>query len=188
MADYYEILGISKGASQDEIKKAYKKQAKKYHPDLNKEESASKKFKEVSEAYKVLSDEKTRSQYDRTGHDRYQDHERHGGSSQGFDFGDIFGDIFGGGSSRKRKGSDLQTNITITLKDAYAGVEKKIELNKLDPCSACDGTGAKDGKMKTCSECDGEGSVVGTQNTPFGVFRTHVTCPDCGGSGEQPVH
>ena len=189
MSDYYEVLGLSKSASQEEIKKAYKKLAKKYHPDLNKEESAGKKFKEVSEAYKVLSDENSRANYDRAGHDRYQQSSQGGsqGFNQGFDFGDIFGDIFGG-SRGPRKGDDLQTSITISLKDAYAGVEKKIELNKLDSCSSCDGTGAKDGRVETCSSCDGEGTVIGQQRTPFGMFRTQITCPDCSGSGEQAIH
>ncbi|MEK6886272.1 MAG: DnaJ C-terminal domain-containing protein, partial [Nanoarchaeota archaeon] len=105
---------------------------------------------------------------------------------QGFDFSDIFGNIFGG-QSRSRKGSDLQTTITITLKEAYEGTEKKIDLNKYDSCKACDGTGAKDGKLETCDTCDGEGSVIGQQHTPFGTFRSKITCHDCDGSGEQAV-
>jgi molecular chaperone DnaJ len=187
LTDYYGVLGVSKSASHEEIKKAYKQLAKKYHPDLNKDTSAEKKFKEISEAYKVLSDEKTRANYDQGGHEQYQQHGRHGGSNQGFDFRDIFEEMFRGSQGTK-KGNDLQTTVTISLKEAYAGTEKKIELNKHHPCEACEGTGAKNAKLKDCETCGGQGTVIGQQRTPFGVFRTHIDCPDCNGSGQQAIH
>lgn len=191
MVDYYDVLEVNKNASPEEIKKAYKKQAKKYHPDLNKDESAGKKFKEVSEAYKVLSDEKTKKQYDQFGHESYQQNEKQGGFggqgfSEGFDFGNMFSNIFGG-SRNIRKGNDLQTTINMTLKEAHDGTEKKIELNKYDSCKTCKGTGSKNGKLETCRTCGGQGRVLGQQRTPFGIFRVQMTCPECSGSGEMGV-
>ena len=197
MTDYYETLGVSRNSTQEEIKKAYKKKAKKLHPDLNKDDpKAEEKFKEVNEAYKVLSDQKSRAQYDQFGHDAFKQGARQGGFQgfggfegfdfSGFDFSDIFSEFFGGGGRhRQRRGHDLQTTVTITMKEAYTGIDKELELNKFDPCDACKGTGAEDGKMKTCETCHGRGRVVREQRTPFGMFQTQTTCHACQGEGQQ---
>lgn len=202
MADHYQTLGISKNASQDEIKKAYKKLAKQYHPDLNKDSGSEDKFKEINEAYQILGNEEKRAQYDQFGHENYQRGKKTGGFDQGgfsgYDqsggfgggFEDIFNEFFGGGfggqRQRGRRGEDLQASVTVTLKEAYTGVERTIELNKHDTCSNCDGTGAENKKTKTCETCNGQGQVVGQQQTPFGVFQTRRTCPTCGGQGTIP--
>lgn len=202
MADYYNTLGVSKDASQKEIKKAYKKLAKKYHPDLNQDDGAEDKFKEINEAYKVLGDEQKRAQYDQFGHDSYTQGQKTGGFDQGgfsgFDqsggfggFEDIFNEFFGGGRGfggrqQQHRGRDLQATVTISLKEAYTGLEKTVELDKHDTCDACDGTGAKDAKTSTCETCNGQGQVIGQQRTPLGVFRTQRPCPTCGGTGQIP--
>ena len=201
MPDHYQTLGVNKNASQADVKKAYKKLAKKYHPDLNKESGSEEKFKEINEAYQVLSDEKKRAQYDQFGHETYQQGKKTGGFNQGgfsgFDqsgfggFEDIFNEFFGGGGfggggRTQQRGRDLQATVTITLKEAYTGVDREIELDKHDLCDACSGTGAKNGKTKTCSTCGGRGQVVGQQQTPLGVFQTRRTCPTCGGVGDIP--
>jgi molecular chaperone DnaJ len=202
MSEHYNTLGISKNANQDEIKKAYKKQAKKYHPDLNKDNpKAEEKFKEVNQAYKVLSDEKTRSQYDQFGHEAYTQGQKNGGFGggqqggySGFDasgfggFEDIFSDFFGGGfggrGRQQRGGQDLQAQVNITLKEAYTGCERTIEVTKYDVCDSCEGTGAKDKQMDTCKTCKGQGRVLQQQQTPFGTFRTEAVCPTCQGQGK----
>lgn len=201
MSDHYQTLGVSKNASQEEIKKAYKKKAKQFHPDLNKDNpDAEEEFKKINEAYKVLGDEQTRKQYDQFGHDTYTQNKKAGygggGGFSGFDtsgfggfediFSEFFGQGFGGRGRQQRQGSDLQTRITITLKEAYTGTERDIELNKHDVCSSCEGSGAQDKKVTTCSTCKGQGRVQAQQQTPFGTFRTQAACPDCNGSGSIP--
>ena len=193
MKDYYEILGIDKNASTDEIKSAYRKLAKKYHPDLNpNNEEAEQKFKEASAAYEILGDEEKRSRYDRFGHAGVDPQ----AGSQGFGgFGDIFDDIFdifGGGFSSGRsrrsgpvKGSDLRYDLTVEFEEAVFGVEKEIKVNKEENCSTCEGTGAKPGTHKeTCSKCNGSGEVKFAQQTPFGQFVRVGTCDECQGAGE----
>src|SRR6056297_95782 len=192
--DYYEILGVSKDADQQEIKKAFRKLAKKYHPDLNPDDQGSEvKFKEVNEAYEVLSDEEKRKKYDQFGHAAFEQDQGFGGggSYQGFDdiFGDIFGDFFGGGAGRRRsgpkKGQDLKIRLNISFKEAAFGTKKEIKINRMEECSKCNGTGAEPGtNKKTCPTCSGSGSVRTVQNTPFGRFQNVSTCPKCNGTGE----
>jgi molecular chaperone DnaJ len=194
--DYYEVLGISRSASDDEIKKAYRQLAKKYHPDSNPgNQEAEVKFKEASEAYAILSDAEKRRQYDQFGHSAFSGG---AGGAGGFDFnnmdmgdifGDIFGDLFGGGRTRRTnngpmKGPNLRTGIRITFEEAVSGTEKEIELNLKDECHTCHGSGAKPGTSKdTCSRCGGSGQVVTTQQSLFGMVRNVQTCPDCRGTG-----
>lgn len=197
--DYYEVLGVSKNATDAELKKAYRVLAKKYHPDTNPgDKEAEAKFKEASEAYAVLSDADKRRQYDAYGHAAFE--QGGGGAGGGFDFnnmdmGDIFGDIFGdffGGSSRKRganagpmKGANLRTGVRITFEEACFGTAKEIELTLKDECKTCHGTGAKPGtSAQTCGKCGGKGQVVYTQQSLFGMVRNVQTCPDCNGSGK----
>lgn len=194
--DYYDVLGVSKSASKDEIKKAYRKLSKKYHPDINKEEGSDAKFKEISEAYEILSDDQKRQQYDQFGHAGAQ-----GGFSQGFGgqdfsgfggsgFEDIFSSFFGGQRQRDpnapRKGDDLQYTMTITFEEAVFGTKKEISIRKEVTCHTCNGNGAKPGtKKKTCSYCKGSGHVSVEQNTILGRVRTEKVCPQCNGSGEE---
>ncbi|SFM14995.1 molecular chaperone DnaJ [Methanolobus profundi] len=201
--DYYEILGISKDATESEIKKAYRKLAMQYHPDKNKEEDAEAKFKEISEAYAVLSDTEKREQYDRFGHagidGRYsQEDIFRGADFGGFDdLGDILGGIFGGGfggfggfggGQRRQgpmRGSDLRYDLGITLEAAADGVETTINVPRAENCGSCDGTGAKAGTSpKTCSTCRGSGQVTQARNTPFGRFMSTTTCNACHGRGQ----
>ena len=169
--DYYEVLGVSKSASKEEIRKAYRTLSKKFHPDINKEANASEKFQEVKEAYEVLSDEQKRAQYDQYGH---QD------PNQGF----------GGGSRRRdpnapRKGDDLQYSMTIDFMDAVFGKESEVEIPKDETCDTCDGSGAKPGtKKKTCPYCEGSGQMNVTQDTPFGRMVNRRACQHCEGSGQ----
>lgn len=195
--DYYELLGVSKDASKEEIKQAYKRLAKKYHPDLNKEDpKAAEKFKEINEAHKVLSDDKTRSNYDRFGTAQPGgagfggfDFGGMGGEGFGFDMGDIFDMFFGGGSGRRRsgpsRGSDLQYEIEITLEEASTGTEKHINIPRHEQCPKCNGTGANSkSDIVTCEECQGTGAVRRSQRTPFGMFQTTTTCRKCNGTGQ----
>jgi len=197
--DYYEVLGVSKGASDDEIKKAYRAAAKKYHPDLNpgKEAEAEEKFKEVNEAYDVLKDAEKRSRYDQFGHAGVDPNYGGGGGGfsgfGGFDMGDIFESFFGGGfggsqSQRRngpRKGRDVQQSIVITFEEAAFGVKKDISVTRTEQCSTCGGSGAKPGTSPLrCSVCGGTGQVRTTQRTPFGNFQSTATCQHCGGSGQ----
>lgn len=195
--DYYEVLGVSRTATDDEIKKAYRQLAKKYHPDTNPgDKTAEAKFKEASEAYAVLSDPDKRRQYDQFGHSAFE--AGGGGGAGGFDFsgmdmGDIFGDIFGdlfGGRSRRAnngpmQGANLRTSVRISFEEAVFGTEKELELTLKDECGTCHGTGAKPGtSADTCSKCGGKGQVVYTQQSLFGMVRNVQTCPDCKGSGK----
>ena len=195
--DYYEVLGVSKTASDDEIKKAFRTLAKKYHPDMHPgDKECEEKFKEAQEAYAVLSDAEKRKQYDQFGHAAF---DGTGGGAGGFDFsgmdmgdifGDLFGDFFGGGSRRKThdgpmKGSNLRTSVRITFEEAIFGCEKEIEMVLKDECHTCHGTGAKPGTTpETCPKCGGKGKVVFTQQSFFGTVQNVQTCPDCGGSGK----
>ncbi|WP_427339529.1 molecular chaperone DnaJ [Caloranaerobacter sp. DY30410] len=198
--DYYEILGVSKNASEQEIKKAYRKLAKKYHPDLNPgDKEAEQKFKEINEAYEVLSDPEKRARYDRFGHAGVNGNAA-GGFEQGFGgfegfggFGDIFDDIFeafGGGFSRRRKsgpkrGADLKYTLDLEFEEAAFGVEKEIKIRRTENCSVCNGTGAKPGTKKTtCPKCNGTGELRYAHNTPFGQFVNVRTCDRCHGTGE----
>ena len=195
--DYYEVLGVSKTATEDEIKKAYRNLAKKYHPDVNPgDKTAEAKFKEASEAYSVLSDADKRAQYDRFGHAAF---EQGGGGGFDFtgDFSDIFdmfgfGDMFGGGrrsqsrgGNAPRNGASVRATIRITFREAVFGCEKELELNFKDTCKTCGGSGAKPGtSAETCSKCKGSGSIVFTQQTILGVIQNQKVCPDCKGSGK----
>ena len=191
--DYYEVLGVSKTASKEEIKKAYRKLSKQYHPDINKDANASEKFQEVSEAYEVLSDEQKRAQYDQFGHqDPNQGFGGSGfGGAEGFGFDDIFSTFFGGGGARRRdpnaprKGEDLQYSMTIDFMDAVFGKETEIEIPKEETCDTCDGSGAKPGtKKKTCSYCEGTGQLNVAQDTPFGRMVNRRACHHCEGTGQ----
>ncbi len=190
--DYYETLGVSKDASEDDLKKAFRKLAMKYHPDRNKDnKEAEAKFKEINEAYQVLSDPEKRSQYDRFGTTDFN-------GSQGFDgagfggFEDIFESFFGGGFSSGRRnqnapqrGSDLEYTLNLSFKDAVFGVEKEISITKNETCDDCKGSGAKPGtSAKTCDKCGGAGQVKVKRNTPLGSFVSTSTCDKCGGSGK----
>ena len=196
--DYYEVLGVSRGASDSEIKSAYRKLAKKYHPDMNPgDKEAEAKFKEASEAYAVLSDAEKRKQYDQFGHAAFDGGAGGGGGFDfsGMDMGDIFGDIFGdffGGGGRSRgqnngpmKGQNVRTSVSITFEEACFGVDKEIDITLKDECQTCHGTGAKPGTSpETCQKCGGKGQVVFTQQSLFGVVRNVQTCPDCHGTGK----
>ena len=199
--DYYEILGVSKTASDSEIKSAFRKLAKKYHPDVSKEPDAAEKFKECQEAYAVLSDPAKRKQYDQFGHNAFNTNGGGFSGFEGFDFGsmsDIFEDLFGGlggfggfsgfssGGSRRssngpRKGNDVLYRMTIDFEDAVYGTKKELNLDVIDSCPECDGKGGF--KPSTCSTCRGSGTITSEQRTILGSFLTKTTCPDCSGSG-----
>ena len=195
--DYYEVLGVSRDASENDLKRAYRELAKKYHPDMNPgDKNAEAKFKEASEAYGVLSDPEKRRQYDQFGHAAFDGTGGFGGGMDfsGMDFSDIFGDLFGGmfgGGGRRgpsngpAKGQNVRTSVRITFMEAVFGVEKEITLNFKEPCPTCDGSGAKPGTTpKMCPKCGGKGQVVFTQQSFFGQVRSVQNCPDCGGSGK----
>ncbi len=200
--DYYETLGVQKSASKEDIKKAFHKMAHKYHPDKSTGDEA--KFKEVNEAYQVLSDDQKRSQYDQFGQAGPQMSGGYGGGAQdfgGFDFsgfsqgqggfefdlGDMFGDIFGGRRQRQKRGNDLQTNITIDFKDAIFGIEREIHIKKPSTCTTCKGNGAKPGTtLETCTTCNGKGQVRNIQRTILGSIATNQVCDKCHGTGQIP--
>lgn len=206
--DYYDILGVSKDASPEEIKKAYRKMALKYHPDKNPgDETAEARFKEAAEAYEVLGNPEKRSRYDQYGH-AGPGSDFGGGFGGGMSmedifsqFGDIFGGAFGGGfsgfgetgrrssSRRTHKGSNLRIKVKVTLEDVLHGAEKKLKVNKYVSCKACEGTGAKNGTAyNTCSTCNGAGRVTRVTNTFLGQMQTASTCPSCGGEGQTIEH
>ncbi len=198
--DYYKILGVEKTASADEIKSAYRRLAKKYHPDLNKTPEAAEKFKEINEAYEVLGDDKKRANYDQFGSaDGPQFQGGQGGFSDffggGFNgggfggFSDIFSDIFsafgGERTTRRARGEDINLSMKLSFEDAIFGTEKNITINKVDACESCSGTGAKNGtSFSTCSDCKGAGRVRIQQNTMFGTSIRETNCPRCGGTGK----
>ncbi len=199
--DYYEVLGVGKNADEAELKKAYRKLAKKYHPDMNPGDAeAEQKFKEASEAYAILSDPEKRRKYDQLGFAAFE------GGDAGFDysnmgnmsdiFGDIFGDLFGGGfggfgsrSSRNyngpMQGASVRTAVRITFAEAMSGCEKQITINQKEECPTCKGSGAKPGTSPvTCPKCGGKGQIVYTQQSLFGMMQNVQTCPDCRGTGK----
>lgn len=193
--DYYEVLGVSKNATDEEIKSAFRKLAKKYHPDINKDPDAPNKFKEAQEAYSVLSDKNKRAQYDQFGHAAFENNASGGFNGMGgFDFSgfdinldDILENMFGTGrgNSRSRnhktRGSDLLKSISLTFEEAVFGCEKDLKINVTEKCPECHGEGGFD--KETCSTCHGSGSVTSEQHTIFGSFMTKTTCHDCGGIG-----
>ena len=199
--DYYEVLGVSKTATDEEIKRAFRKLAKQYHPDINKEPGAEEKFKEIGEAYSVLSDANKRRQYDQFGHAAFENGGSGGGAGfQGFNMGDIdlediLGDLFGGGfrgfsgfggsskaSSRPSKGEDIRVVLNLTFEEAAFGCEKDVKLNLTSECSRCKGKGGFN--EKTCRTCGGAGKVLEQAQTIFGYMQTQKTCPDCKGRGK----
>lgn len=199
--DYYEVLGVPKNASDDEVKKAYRKLAKKYHPDLNPgDKSAEEHFKEANEAYEVLSDKDKRTRYDQFGHagvDPNYGAGAAGGSPFGgmdFDIGDIFGSIFGGSRRQAnpnapRRGADTETVLTISFEEAAKGCKKQVSYQNVDTCPDCHGTGAEPGTTPhTCPSCNGSGQVRINQRTPFGVMQTSRTCDRCHGAGKIVDH
>jgi molecular chaperone DnaJ len=208
--DYYKILGVGKGASSDEIKKAFRKLAHQYHPD--KQGGSEEKFKEINEAYQVLGDAEKRKKYDQFGSDfeqqggfggagSWEDFMRaargQGGQAGGFQFdfggmdmGDIFGDLFGGSRGRRAgrsRGQDIQVDVQIEFREAAFGVEKEIHLMKQNDCAVCSGSGVEPGSsLKSCTVCHGRGQVEQVQRTIFGAMQTLVTCGNCGGRGQIP--
>lgn len=191
--DYYEVLGLTKSATKEEIRKSYRSLSKKYHPDLNKDEDAVEKFKEVTEAYEVLSDETKKENYDRFGHaspNQGFGGGGFGGGGDGFGFEDIFSSFFGGSGRRQdpnapRKGSDLQYTMTIDFMEAVFGKETELEIPKDETCGTCDGSGAKKGTSpKTCTHCGGSGEISVTQNTPLGQMVNRRACHHCSGTGQ----
>ncbi len=192
--DYYEVLGVDKNASEQDIKLAFRRLAKKYHPDVNKEKDAEEKFKEVQEAYAVLSDENRRKQYDQFGHAAFDNNQGFGGAGgfdfSNFDFSSIFEDLFGfesfGGNSSRRsrnvKGRDSLLVMKLTFLEAALGCEKEIEITTTEKCSSCDGEGGHG--IKNCDTCHGSGTVTKEQRTIFGSFLTKTTCPACEGKGK----
>ena len=201
--DYYEVLGVSRDATPDQIKKAYRKLAMKYHPDVNKAPDAEEKFKEINEAYEVLSDEKKRAQYDQFGHAGVDGQFGQGFSGGYSDFGDlndIFGSFFGGGfggfgqSSRRqantpRQGNDRVMQMSIDFMDAIFGKTETISLEVDEPCSHCHGTGAESpSDVQTCPHCHGTGYVMTQQRSMFGVIQQQTVCPECHGTGKKVTH
>jgi molecular chaperone DnaJ len=203
--DFYDILDVDKGASKEEIKKAYRKKAIQYHPDKNAGDPESEeKFKEAAEAYEILSNDEKRAKYDRYGHAGLGGAGGYSGQHMSMDdifssFGDIFGDAFGGfsgfsgfgGRQRQRvnKGSNLRVKVKVNLKEVAGGVEKKIKVNKYVSCKSCDGTGAADSNSySTCSTCKGNGQVTRVTNTILGQMQSTQTCPSCGGEGKSIIN
>lgn len=206
--DYYEVLGVQKGCSDDELKKAYRKLARKYHPDLNPDskEEAEKNFKEVNEAYEVLSDSDKRARYDQFGFAGVDPSYGagaggaggfggFGGGFEDFDLGDIFGSMFGGGfggGSRRanpnapRRGGNVRASVTITFEEAVKGCKKTVSANRVETCTECGGSGAAKGtSVHTCPTCNGTGHVSKIQRTPIGSIQTQAVCPDCRGTGKK---
>ncbi|XGI84676.1 molecular chaperone DnaJ [Halorutilales archaeon Cl-col2-1] len=213
---YYDVLGVSKDASDDEIKEAYREKAREYHPDISDHDDAEERFKKVQEAYDVLGDDDARQAYDQMGHQRFEQAKKQGfdPSEDGFQgagagagagaggfgggagasgmggFEDLFNDLFGFGGGRGRgrgsdRGSDVETTVTISLEDAFEGIEREVTYSHDVTCQTCGGTGAKDdSSVHTCETCGGRGEVRQQQQTPFGTTTSVRPCPDCGGSGQ----
>jgi len=184
--EYYEVLGVSEDASQEEIKAAYRKKAKRYHPDSNSEAADEQQFQKINKAYEVLSDEEKRKKYDRFGKDGIDANAASGGFS---DVQDLFNTIFGGGgggSSGPQQSPHLKIPVQISLEEAYNGVEKTFEVERRASCEACDGTGSADGTTERCPDCNGRGKVRRTQRTPFGKAQVVQECDTCEGRGEVP--
>ncbi|MFB6203122.1 MAG: molecular chaperone DnaJ [Candidatus Nanohaloarchaea archaeon] len=185
--EYYELLGVSEDASQEEIKKAYREKAKRYHPDSNSEESDEEKFKKINKAYDVLSDEEKRKKYDQFGKQGVEGHAERGQRRAASNFKDIFEQIFGGGGRRRERGGEnLRIKVDISLEEAYNGVEKTYDVSRKKRCPDCGGSGAEDGQTTTCTECGGEGRVRQVQRTPLGRAQKVTECPECGGTGQIP--
>ena len=204
--DYYEILGVSKEASKDELKKAYRRLVKKYHPDVNKESDSEERFKEIQEAYEVLSDEGKRSAYDQYGHAGTAGFNPGGMGGNGygfeggtpFDMGDIFSSFFGGGmgsnfgfdfgtgsqGARDNSGSDIRYRVRVSFDEAMKGGEYKIKVQREERCDVCDGSGSKDGKTKECPVCKGTGQERQVRNTILGQMAVMSVCSNCGGTGQ----
>jgi len=201
-SNYYDILNVSKNATEQELKKAYRTLTKKYHPDICKEEGAEEKFKEINEAYSVLSDKQKRAQYDQMGHETFTNASKGNYSGGGFGgagfnadfggFGDIFDAFFGGSGGGRRgprgpqSGSDLLMRIQISLRDAALGTSRDVDVMHTEPCPKCDGTGSKNKKIRTCPRCGGSGQERRENRTPFGNFVSMVTCSQCKGRGKIP--
>jgi molecular chaperone DnaJ len=201
--DFYEILGVSRDASEDEITEAYRKKAREYHPDVSDEPDAEEQFKKIKKAKEVLTDEQKRRQYDQMGHDRFEKAEKHGATGGrggggagdpfngggGFDMGDLFDQFFGGGrsgprGSRRKQGRDLQTTLQIDLEESYSGATKQVTVTRPEPCMDCDGAGHPPGAdSHTCPECDGQGQATRVQQTPMGRIQRTETCRRCDGDG-----
>ncbi len=203
--DYYDVLGISRSASTDDIKAAYKHLAKQFHPDVSNDPKAKEKFQEVLEAYSVLSDEQKRKNYDQFGHaaEQFQGYQNAGfsgfGQGMDFDFSDLFSGMsgfdglfrefgFGGAArsarARSRRGNNLRVDLNLGFEEAVFGAKKEIEIERLEKCDACNGTGSKDGGETNCPACNGHGVIERMQHTPFGLFSTRSTCPKCRGAGK----
>jgi molecular chaperone DnaJ len=208
--DFYEVLGVSRDADEEEIKQAYRTKATEYHPDVSDDPDAEEKFKQIKTAKEVLTDEEKRRQYDQMGHEQFEEAQKRGGvgggAGQGNPFGgmggngagfggfeDLFNEVFGGGGrggrgrqgNRPRQGQDLRTRLTIDLEDAYEGIEKQVTIRRPEVCADCDGEGhPPDADVETCSECDGQGQVTRVQQTPFGRMQQTSTCRRCGGDGQ----
>jgi molecular chaperone DnaJ len=207
--DFYEVLGVSRDADEEEIKQAYRTKATEYHPDVSDDPDAEEKFKKIKKAKEVLTDEEKRRQYDQMGHDQFEEAQKRGGAGggagQGNPFGgmggngagfggfeDLFNEVFGGGGrggrgrqdNRPRQGQDLRTRLTIDLEDAYEGIEKQVTIRRPEVCPDCNGEGhPPDADVTTCPECDGQGQVTRVQQTPFGRMQQTSTCRRCGGDG-----
>ncbi len=193
--DYYEVLGLNKGASDDEIKKSFRKLARQYHPDVNKEPGAEEKFKEINEAYGVLSDPEKKSRYDSYGHAGVDPNFGAGAGgfggfgfgADGFDVSDIFSSFFGGGASRRNapsQGADREVRVTLTFEEAAFGCKKEVSYTRIEKCDKCSGTGSAGGNPETCQTCHGTGQVKVAQRTPFGVMQSSKTCDVCKGRGK----
>jgi molecular chaperone DnaJ len=197
--DYYEVLGLQKGASEDDIKRAYRRLAKENHPDLTPDDKgAEARFKEIGEAYEVLSDDDKRSKYDQFGHAAFDPNAGFGGGGFTGDFGDLgdilgsmfggFGDIFGGGARARngpQRGESVRTGVSISFEEAAFGCAKELDVNKIEPCETCQGTGSAPGTTpEVCPDCRGTGTVRQQQRTAFGSFSTTGPCPKCSGTGK----